>query len=300
MMTEISQFRDQAQRLRQLAQEANKPATIVDPRVITISSGKGGVGKTNLTVNLGIALAQKGVRVGILDADLGLANLDIVLGVIPEYNLSHVLRGEKNIQDVVAVGPAGVKIFAGGSGLYDLANVPQAQLVRFIDGLRDLDGMIDVCLIDTGAGIDRQVMSFVSASQEAVIVTTPEPTAITDAYGVIKVLHDSNPQTRIKIVVNMAGDSSEGWAVFERLKTVSQQFLNTNIAYLGCVEEDPAVSKAVREQRPLVVGYPNARASRGIFRLADELLRVGAADPLPREGIKGIFQRMARRLQRSL
>jgi flagellar biosynthesis protein FlhG len=258
---------------------------------LTVASGKGGVGKTNLVVNLGIALAQRGLKVGILDADLGLANIDIVLGLVPPFNLVHVLRGEKAIREIMIPGPEGIQVFAGGSGVYELANVAQWHLDRFIAGLRELDGEMDVCLIDTGAGIGRQVMSFVDAAEEAVVITTPEPTAVTDAYGLVKMLSLHNQEATARIVVNMAESQAEGGAVYERLRTVSRRFLGLEVEYLGCVERDPAVAKAVREQKPFVVSAPHSRAAQGIQRLADVLT---ARPPERPQGLGSIFQRMLR------
>ncbi|MGE5552322.1 MAG: MinD/ParA family protein [Betaproteobacteria bacterium] len=299
--------RDQAERLRELvaASEARRPQLLGRPgyylapdsertprtRVLTIASGKGGVGKTNLVVNLGIALAQRGLRVGILDADLGLANIDIVLGMVPPYNLVHVLRGEKGIAEIMVRGPEGIQVFAGGSGVYELANVGQWHLDRFIAGLRELDGELDVCLIDTGAGIGRQVMSFVDAAQEAVIVTTPEPTAVTDAYGLVKMVSLHNQEATVQIVVNMADNQAEGRAIFERLRAVSRRFLGLEIAYLGAVERDGAVTKAVREQRPFVLASPHSRAAKAVQRLAEALT---ASAPERPQGLGGIFQKMLR------
>lgn len=298
--------RDQAERLRQLVagrderrprllgrpgtlavEEAPKPRT----RVLTVASGKGGVGKTNLVVNLGIALARRGLKVGILDADLGLANIDIVLGLVPPFNLVHVLRGEKSISDIMVPGPEGIRVFAGGSGVYELANVAQWHLDRFIAGLRELDGAMDICLIDTGAGIGRQVMSFVDAAEEAIVVTTPEPTAVTDAYGLVKMLSLHNQEAGVRVVVNMVEHQAEGKAVFERLRMVSRRFLNLELEYLGCVERDGAVTKAVREQRPFMVGSPHSRAAQSVQKLADVLT---ARAPERPQGLGDIFTRMLR------
>lgn len=298
--------RDQAERLRQLmaGREGRRPRLLGRPgalaaepepcpktRVLTVASGKGGVGKTNLVVNLGIALARRGLKVGILDADLGLANIDIVLGVVPPFNLVHVLRGEKSISDIMVRGPEGVQVFAGGSGVYELANVAQWHLDRFVAGLRELDGAMDFCLIDTGAGIGRQVMSFVDAAQEAVVVTTPEPTAVTDAYGLVKMLSLHNQEAVVRIVANMVENEAEGKAVFERLRMVSRRFLGLELEYLGSVERDSAVTRAVRDQRPFIVGSPQSRAAQSIQRLADVLTERAPEHP---QGLGGIFAKMLR------
>lgn len=298
--------RDQAERLRALvAGEQERRARLFgrpgmgeavegEPprmRVVTVASGKGGVGKTNLVVNLGIALARRGLKVGVLDADLGLANVDIVLGVVPPYNLVHVLRGERTIGEIMVPGPEGIRVFAGGSGVYELANVAQWHLDRFIGGLRELDGTMDFCLVDTGAGIGRQVISFVTAAQESVVVTTPEPTAVTDAYGLVKTVALHNHGAVVRVVVNMAESQAEGEMVFERLQTVARRFLGVELQYLGCVERDAAVCRAVREQRPFLVGAPHSRAAKGVQRLAERLSQQTVERPL---GLGEVFRRMWR------
>lgn len=284
---------DQAASLRQMASRVGRKA-----RAIAVTSGKGGVGKTSLTVNLAVALSELGLKVGILDGDLGLANVDIVLGITPEFNLSHVLYGQKELNEIVTQGPSGVWVFAGGSGVYELANLSQWRLQRFVQHIGALDAELDVILIDTGAGISRNVMGFVTACDEVIVVTTNELTAITDAYGVIKLLATNNPSATVRLVVNMVKSEAEGERVLDSLQAVLDQFLNpsVNLTLLGCIPHDMAVTRAIQEQHPLVLSYPNSKAAVSIDAMARRLI-TGGQPPQP-VGIGGIFQRMARLVRR--
>lgn len=282
---------DQAQRLRQLARQAtakHRPGAGIDPtadaaavsrpctRVLAVTSGKGGVGKTSVSLNLAIALGQRGLSVGLIDADLGLANLDLMLGVLPEYDLTSIISGQKKAREVLVDGPAGIKLLAGGSGAADLANLTEYQLRRVLDILADLDGMFDVYIIDTGAGIGRQVMTFVAAADEVLVVTTPDPTAVADAYGLIKVLRNSTKgawNAVVRVVVTMAETESESFAVFRRLDQVTRRFLGLSLHYLGCLEKDAVVARAVREQKPFTMGHPTSRPAKRILEMAGNLTR---------------------------
>lgn len=284
---------DQAESLRKLATQSKRKA-----RAIAITSGKGGVGKTSLTVNLAVCLSRLGLRIGILDGDLGLANVDLVLGITPEYNLSHVLYGEKRLDEIATVGPWGISVYAGGSGVSELANLSQWRLQRFVQSVSALDHELDVMLIDTGAGISRNVMSFLLACDEVIVVTTPELTAITDAYGVIKLLVTENPAAVVRLVVNMAKNEAEAEKVLQSLQAVLRQFLSSNLTLqlLGHIPHDAAVSRAIQEQNPLVLAYPSSKAAASIDAIASRL--VNGAPARESAGIGGIFQRMARFLRR--
>lgn len=262
---------DQAERLREIVKE-NK---INQTRVIAITSGKGGVGKTNFAVNLGIALAQTGNRITLIDADLGLANVDVILGMVPQFNLGHVIVGEKQISEVIIDGPAGLKVVTSGSGLYKLANLSEKNLERCLEYLNEIEKSTDIMLIDTGAGLSRNVLKFVMAAGEVIIVTTPEPTAMTDAYGVIKVIANADKKTPIWIVVNMIRTESEGNQSIERLNTVSQRFLGVELTKIGFIPMDPFVPKAVKEQQPFIIGYPKSSAAQSIQQIASNLLNKG-------------------------
>lgn len=266
---------DQAERLREIVKENKTNQT----RVIAITSGKGGVGKTNFAVNLGIALARTGNRVTLIDADLGLANVDVILGMIPQYNLGHVILGEKQISDVIVNGPSGLKVVTSGSGLYKLANLSEKNLERCLGYLNEIEKSTDIMLIDTGAGLSRNVLKFVMAAGEVIIVTTPEPTAITDAYGVIKVIANSDKQTPIWVVINMIRNETEGTQTMERLSTVSQRFLGVELTKIGFIPLDPIVSKAVKEQQPFLIGHPKSLAAQSINQIANNLLNGSIVSP---------------------
>lgn len=290
---------DQAQGLRVLADQARRSCELEDTalvsarktaRTIAVTSGKGGVGKTNFTTNLALLLAQSGERVIVLDADLGLANLHVVLGVSPRFHLEHVMRGEKTLPEILYTAAQGVRIIAGGSGIAELANLSDTQRKRFVEGLADLDSMADVILIDTGAGLSHNVLAFVLASEEVIVITTPEPTAIADAYATIKIVSRENPEASLKLVVNMATTEAEALATAERLRLVSKQFLGVNLEVLGYIPSDPSVPRAVRAQRPVALDNPNSPVARAISRIVDNLgFRV--ARPA---GVSGFLNRVVR------
>lgn len=295
-------MKDQAERLRMLAdslkqeirQKAQAPVRGKrTTRVIAVTSGKGGVGKTNFTVNLGIAMAKRGKQVLVLDTDIGLANVDVILGLSPEYDLSHVIAGQRDISEIIYEGPAGLKLIAGGSGFQDIVNLNELQLARFLNALEALDGTADIILLDTGAGISRNVLNFVLAADEIIVVTTPEPTSLTDAYAIIKVIVRRRPGARLKLITNRALTQKDGQAATERLASASERFLGAQLEALGLVMEDEAVSRAVRVQTPLLVNTPNAPAAACINRVADTLLGTETAVSQP-HGAKTFFKQLAR------
>lgn len=272
---------DQAQRLRELAEKVRqgvaRKAGITAPvrqgrrgRVIAVTSGKGGVGKTNFTINLGLALVERGQEVLVFDADLGLANADLVLGECPPFNLGHYLRGDKGIFEVVHRGPLGLRLVSGGSGLEELLLV-ESQVEHFIAGLSLLGDSADVVLVDTGAGLSRKVMGFLLAAEEIIVVTTPEPTAMADAYATIKAVSRHNPAAWLGLVVNLARDRREAEVTAQKLAQVSERFLSIHLERLGFIPLDPCVALAVREQQPFLMAYPASPASRYIRRLAASL-----------------------------
>ncbi len=259
---------DQAANLRRLVLEkGNSP---VQTKTIAITSGKGGVGKTSLSVSLSIALAQDGSSVTLLDADLGLANINVILGIIPKYNLYHVIKGKKKLKDIVIEVPEGIKIIAGASGFHQLANLEAKQRNEFIGAISQLD-FDDYMIIDTGAGVSQNVLSFVMAADEVIVVTTPEPTAITDAYGIIKSIAAQSPDKVIKLIVNRVQSVSEGKRVAQRVINIAGQFLNIKIENLGFVFDDMYVPKSVRNQKPFIVSYPKSKASGCVSIIADRI-----------------------------
>ncbi len=259
-------------------------------RIVAVASGKGGVGKTNVAVNLSLALVEMGYRVGLIDVDLGLANADIVLGLSPTYNLGHVFRGEKTLQDIVVEGPLGLKLLAGGSGVSDLANLNGWRLEVFVNSLEQLNREFDFVFLDTSAGIHRNVMSFVLATSEVLVVTTPEPTSITDAYGLIKVIYQENPKAQIRLIVNMARSPNEAELVVNKLNSVLREFVKREVEYLGYILYEQQVNKAVAEQLPILLAFPSSMTSRSLKRMA-RILAGERPDPL-HMGIKGFFSRV--------
>jgi flagellar biosynthesis protein FlhG len=269
------------------------PSPIADTsvRVIAVASGKGGVGKTNLTANLAVALARRGLRVWVLDADLGLANMDVVYGVRPAHTLEHVLRGEKRLRDIVAEGPAGVRLVPAASGVAALTALTPAQQLHVLDEVDALDGELDVLLIDVAPGISSNVLYFAAAATETLVVTTPEPTAIADAYALIKVLATRWGRHDFPVLVNMAETAADAAAAYERLASVAQRFLAVRLESLGWVPRDEAMARAVRAQMPVVFAEPTTPAARAIVGVADRLAGA-AARPQTTGGLQFFFRRL--------
>jgi flagellar biosynthesis protein FlhG len=259
---------DQAAHLRRLVLE--KGGNEKKTRTIAVTSGKGGVGKTSLSVSLAIALARDKAKVTLLDADLGLANINVILGIIPKYNLYHVIKGKKKLKDIVIDMPEGIKIIAGASGFHQLANLEDKQRMDFINAFAELDND-DFMIIDTGAGVSQNVLSFVIAADEVIVVTTPEPTAITDAYGIIKSIASQAPDKVIKLIVNRVQSVSEGKRVAQRVINIAGQFLNIKVESLGFVFDDIYVPKSVRNQKPFIISYPKSKASGCVSIIADRI-----------------------------
>lgn len=261
---------DQAENLRMMVQmqnktgkeSSNKSDGSSKTRIITVSSGKGGVGKTNLSINLAIAYAAIGKKVVLLDADLGLANVNVILGIIPKYNLYNLIKSNKTMEDILIKTKFGIYLIAGASGFYKIANLDDDERKRFITEMSTLS-FADIIIIDTSAGVSNNVISFLEAADEALIITTPEPTAITDAYGIIKIMSTelSNSNIAIKLVVNRVKSVTEAKKVAQKLVNIAGQFLNTKVDYLGYVYDDPIVQNAVLRQKPFIVSDPKCKAS---------------------------------------
>lgn len=239
------------------------------PRVVCITSGKGGVGKTNLTVNMAYALAKQGKKVLVLDADLNLANVDVLLGMTPKFNLHHMFTGEKSLQEVMITGPGGILILPGSSGIMELANLTETQKLYFLSEMEELNQQLDVMLIDTAAGINENVIYFNLAAQERIVLLTPEPTSLTDAYALIKVLSTRHDVKRFSIVVNQAESEREALAVFRQISLVCDQFLGTlSLDFLGYIPYDKKLVQAVRSQRLVTDLFPEAVASQMLIKIA--------------------------------
>ena len=252
-------------------------------RIITITSGKGGVGKTNLSVNMALAFARIGKKVVVLDADLGLANVNVMLNMIPKYNLYHVIKKQKTIPEILVETEYGISIVAGASGFSQIANMGEAERHDFINEFDTLS-FADIIIIDTSAGVSSNVMDFIAAADDAIIITTPEPTAITDAYGIIKIIAMEYDTINIglKLVVNRAKGAVEAKSVADRITTISGQFLNLKVDYLGFIYDDQAVAHAVRKQKPFMIIDPKCKASLCIQHLVE---RMDRNKPLESDGI---------------
>ena len=274
---------DQAQTLRKLMLD-HKPHRA---RTIAVTSGKGGVGKTNIAVNLAIRLTAMGRRVVLLDADLGTANADVLCNLTPSGNLAHVVAGRMSLADAIVEGPGGFRLIPGASGLAQMAALGEFERNRILDQVQDLEAETDIVLIDTGAGIGPNILGFTVGADQQLVVTTPEPPAVTDAYAVIKTAARQRADLDVRILVNMAKDQAEAKAVFERLSAVCQKFLALRPMYAGFVPSDPRVVAAVRRRRPFVLEHPLCQASACISQLAHRLDR-HAAEP---QG-EGLLRRM--------
>lgn len=240
-------------------------------KVIAVTGGKGGVGKTNISVNLGIALAEMRRRVVLMDADLGLANVDLLLGLQAQFNLSDVLSGSRTLQQVMLHGPAGLKVIPASSGVQKMAALSPGEHAGIIHAFSELGDQMDVLLIDTAAGISDTVVSFVRAAQEAVIVVCDEPSSITDAYALMKVLNQDNGVMRFRVIANMCRSVAEGQKLFNKLNTVCERFLDASIQYLGAVPFDENLRKAVQSRKPLLEYAPRSKAAQAIRVIAQRL-----------------------------
>ncbi len=248
------------------------------PRVICITSGKGGVGKTNIAANLAYSCVKKGKRVLLLDADLNLANIDVLLGLTPRYNLHHVFLGEKTLRDVLIKGPGGIRILPASSGILELSTLSEEQKMYFLAEMETLANEIDILLIDTAAGINTNVIYFNLASQERIVVLTPEPTSLTDAYALIKVLSSRHDVKKFRILINQARTEHEALSVFKKLTVVTDRFLDTlSLDYLGFLPSDPYLQKAVRTQKLVVEQFPNATSSKMFMEVSEQIAQEKSA-----------------------
>ena len=240
-------------------------------RAIAVTSGKGGVGKTNLSANLAIGLASRGKRVTVFDADIGLANLDVVLGVPAKGTLQQVISGEKKLDEVLADGPGGIKFLGGGSGIETMINLNGRAGEAFLDEVKKLESSTDILVFDTGAGIDANVMTFLSAADEVLVIVTPDPASLTDGYATIKAILGGNKQAPIRVVMNMVDDEAQGKAVFARLTSIAQQFLGVSLVYAGYVRSDPKAGAYVRQRKPWMLDR-SLPATHDVNRIAGWLL----------------------------
>ena len=274
---------DQAENLRNLVR-----GTVSRARFLSVTSGKGGVGKTNFAVNLAVLLNELGKRVILVDVDIALANADILLSVQPRYNLGHVLAGEVSVLEALTRTPSGILVMPGCAGVRHLSDLDTKEREFLKGSFQELEAYADYVIIDTGAGISKNVVQFAAASDEVVVVTIPEPTAITDGYAVIKAVSREKGSGRIRLIVNQSLGSADARRVSERIRTVSRRFLGIEVDDLGFVYADPRVGQAVRRKRPFVLEYPRCPASKCMREIAE---RIVGGDPSPP---RGFFRKVAR------
>ena len=251
------------------------------PRVIAVTSGKGGVGKTNIVGNLAIAFRRMGKKVLIFDADLGLANIDIIFGIHPQNNIDAVIRGEQKLSEIIVEGPEGVSIIPASSGIEEVANLTEGQKLNLLGEFDNLNDKFDIMLIDTGAGISSNVVYFNLAAQERLVVVTPEPTSITDAYALLKVMFSRYGTKEFTILMNMVKDEKEAKSVFKNLSNVADRFLvGISLDYAGYIPGDEDLKKAVIKRQPVLCAYPRAASSQRIKILADYMINQAAVRPV--------------------
>ena len=294
---------DQAEQLRNIVKQQNKKQR--SARVITVTSGKGGVGKSNVSVNLAIQMSRLGKRAVILDADFGLANIEVMLGMRPQYNLADMMFRGKDVKDIICTGPEDIGFISGGSGLREMTNLNKDQILSLVRTMYELDHYADVVIIDTGAGISDTVIELVASSSEVLLVATPEPTSITDAYALLKTLHRHDGfeagSTSIKMIGNRIQSYEEGKELYLKLNTVVNKFLGMEMEYLGAIPYDEYLPRAVMQQQPVSLAYPDAPSARAMLELAmvleDEKKEIETMDTA--HGLAGLFTKIFKHQFRS-
>ena len=280
---------DQAESLRRLANGNSSNTETKKSKIITITSGKGGVGKSNFVVNLAISLVRQGKKVLVFDADIGMGNDDVLMGIYPKHNVLDLINGNLSIEDVIVEGPEGVSLLPGGSGLNNIEDLQQNQRELFLKKIEMLQGF-DYIFIDTGAGISRSVLAFIACSDEVILVTTPEPTSLTDGYSLLKAVNHFKIKNKASIVVNKVLEKKEGEITFSKFKTAVNRFLTLDINYLGYIYDDRKLTISVRNQLPFVIGYPNCDAAKCINVIASKI--VGKEKQEAGIGVQGLFKKL--------
>lgn len=287
---------DQAEQLRNIIKMQNQQKHLA--RVLTVTSGKGGVGKSSIAVNMAIQLSRLGNRVIILDADFGLANIEVMLGIRPRYSLADLMFRGKSLRDIITMGPENVGFISGGSGIQELSNLTRDQIIFLSKTLYELDDIADVIIIDTGAGIADSVLEFVASSAEILLVATTEPTSITDAYALLKTLNKKEDfqaeNTTIKMIANRVSSFQEGKELFAKLSVVVNKFLDIEVEFLGAVPQDPQVAKAVMQQRPFTTAFPSCAATKAVGELAVMLNSNTIREQQIKKGIAQLFTNIIR------
>ncbi|HNX95610.1 MAG TPA: MinD/ParA family protein [Holophaga sp.] len=281
---------DQASRLRAMARTQVPEGTLFNSRVMAITSGKGGVGKTNVVAGLAMSLASQGQRVLVLDADFGLANIDILLGLSPTYTLEHVLRGEKVLEEILLDGPMGIKVIPASSGIQELTRLDATAELRLIQSLQRVSESHDWLLIDTAAGIHDSVIKLLMAAQEIILVTTPEPTSLVDAYAMVKVVHLRDAKKPVWLLVNNCQTEMEAEETIEQLQAAVQRFLGKEIQVLGMIPADPHILQSVRQQRGVAELFPRSPSAQAFWGLAGQLLK---KVPLQKDGFASFWKQLS-------
>lgn len=283
---------DQAEKLRAIIKQQNQ-INVSNARIITVTSGKGGVGKSSTAINLALQFRKQGKRVIIFDADFGLANIEVMFGVIPKYTLADLMFKGKELKDILTEGPEGVMFVSGGSGIARLVNLDHEQVKRLVYKMSELEQMADVIVIDTGAGISPSVLEFVAASPEVLLVTTPEPTSITDSYALLKALAMTpgydRAASKIKVITNKVSSQAESKNIFEKLSVVVSRFLHIDLEYLGEVPQDNAITKAIMKQKPVSLAYPTSASANAFARIIERLDSGEKAIPHQKKGVARFF-----------
>lgn len=302
-MAEMNLGVDQADRLRKIVNDLKERSdeiikgtsakTNSSARLIAVTSGKGGVGKTSFTANLAIELSRLGHNVIIIDGDLGLANIEVMLGIVPRYSLYEMIRYDVPLSEVLTEGPSGIKFISGGTGIMEMASLDRQRFQKILSSLSALDRYADFILIDTGAGISQNVINFLLAAHEIILVTNPEPTSITDSYAILKIVNNQNKKCDIKIVVNMVESASEADEILKRLSRAAERFLNVKIKNLGYIVEDQYVSRGIKLQKPFVLSYPKCNAAKNLQDIARRLAE-NEENVNNSEGVKSFLTRLYR------
>ena len=283
---------DQAEKLRTIIKQQNQ-INVSNARIITVTSGKGGVGKSSTAINLALQFRRMGKRVIIFDADFGLANIEVMFGVIPKYTLADMMFKGKDLKEILTEGPEGVQFVSGGSGIARLVNLDHEQVKRMVYKMSELETMADVIIIDTGAGISPSVLEFVAASPEVILVTTPEPTSITDSYALLKALamfpgYDQTAN-KIRVIANKVSTQAESHSIYEKLSAVVNRFLGLGIDYLGAVPMDNAITKAIMKQKPVSIVYPTSASANAYHNICIALENGQDSIPHQKKGVARFF-----------
>lgn len=280
---------DQAKLLREKVTQKKAEKDKRPTRVIAVTSGKGGVGKSNFALNFALSLVQQNKKVLIFDVDLGFANIDVLLGRSPEESIATMIEKDLAIWDIIEEGPNGLQFISGGTGFDELFRLDEAKMTKFFDELSQIQGHVDYIILDTGAGLSYENLRFILAADDVILVTTPEPTSITDAYSVVKMVHAKDENVHIKLVINQCTSDKEGTQTAENFKKVTEQFLNKQIGTLGYIPSDAQVPSAVKKQVPFTLAYPNGQASKAMQALTFDYLEL----PVPYKlGLKGFLLKM--------